>query len=287
MATLREYFEKDQGSTFCLSKPFMLRSQNGEALLEVQARLHIDFEANASYISFFIPHTEKVACPSRILLNSIADVLKMREDVYMEEGFPGQDMSRSEETVFTGRIYLYTEDEVTANDREYIYARSCELGHSVKIKSNSYVVQRSSLEKPLAFISHDSRDKNDIAKPLAMALQKMMCPVWYDEFSLRIGDSLRASIEKGLKECQKCVFVITPNFLANGGWVKREYDSIFTRELVEAQNVILPVWANVNAKDVYAYSPILADRVALVWEGDVEKTARKLANAIRSQQERS
>ena len=109
-----------------------------------------------------------------------------------------------------------------------------------------------------------------------------MCPVWYDEFSLKIGDSLRESIEKGLKECSKCILILTPNFLSNGGWAKREYDSIFTRELVERQNVILPVWHSISVDDVYKYSPVLADRLAVHWSMGVEEVSRKLLGALNS-----
>ena len=140
--------------------------------------------------------------------------------------------------------------------------------------------ERSKWEKPRAFISHDSRDNTSIAEPIALQLQKFMCPVWYDQYSLRVGDSLRESIERGLKECSKCILVLTPNFLSNKGWSKREYDSIFTREVVEKQRVILPVWHEISAEDVYNYSPILADRVAVQWSLGVEEVARKLLQAI-------
>jgi hypothetical protein len=60
----------------------------------------------------------------------------------------------------------------------------------------------------------------------------------------------------------------------------RQYDSIFTRELVEKQRVILPVWHNVTAKDVYEYSPVLADRVAVNWSLGVEEVARRLLASI-------
>jgi hypothetical protein len=110
--------------------------------------------------------------------------------------------------------------------------------------------------------------------------QRCWAEVWYDEFSLKVGDSLRGSIEAGLKQCPKCIFVLTPNFLANSGWSKTEYDSIFTRELVEKQRVILPVWHNVTAKDVYEYSPVLADRVAVNWSLGVEEVARRLLASI-------
>ncbi len=74
--------------------------------------------------------------------------------------------------------------------------------------------------------------------------------------------------------------MLTPNFLSNEGWSKREYDSIFTREVVEKQRVILPVWHEISAQDVYQFSPILADRVAVQWSLGVEEVARKLLQAI-------
>jgi hypothetical protein len=52
--------------------------------------------------------------------------------------------------------------------------------------------KRNTSERPRAFISHDSRDKEKIAEPLAAALQNFMCPVWFDKFSLKVGDSLKA-----------------------------------------------------------------------------------------------
>ena len=49
-----------------------------------------------------------------------------------------------------------------------------------------------------AFISHASEDKVSVVKPLATALTRLGYRVWYDEFELRVGDSLRQSIDKGL-----------------------------------------------------------------------------------------
>ena len=39
--------------------------------------------------------------------------------------------------------------------------------------------------------THDSRDKDAFVRELAHELAKNSCPVWYDEFSLKVGDSLR------------------------------------------------------------------------------------------------
>ena len=85
-----------------------------------------------------------------------------------------------------------------------------------------------------------------------------------------------------MKEARKCILVITPNFLENEGWTKREFNSVFTRELLEKKNVILPVWHDVTPQQVYDYSPSLADKYALTWSaGQKEDVASKLYRAVR------
>jgi len=47
------------------------------------------------------------------------------------------------------------------------------------------------------FISHATEDKESFVRPLADALKKREFNVWYDEFTLKLGDSLRRSIDQG------------------------------------------------------------------------------------------
>ena len=77
--------------------------------------------------------------------------------------------------------------------------------------------------------------------------------------------SLRESIEDGLKNTKKCVLILTENFLKNSGWTKTEFNSVFTREMIFNEKVIIPIWFNIKKEDVYEYSPSLADTFALVW----------------------
>ena len=65
------------------------------------------------------------------------------------------------------------------------------------------------------FISHASEDKEDIVRPLANALMSKNLDVWYDEFTLRIGDSLRQKIDKGLANSRVGLVVLSPSFIAN------------------------------------------------------------------------
>lgn len=110
------------------------------------------------------------------------------------------------------------------------------------------------------FISHASEDKEDFARPLAHALRDRGLGVWFDEFTLRVGDSLRRSIDKGLAQARYGVVVISPAFLGKD-WPQKELDGLVARE-VGGRKVILPVWHNLDASVLLRHSPLLADRLA-------------------------
>ncbi len=49
-------------------------------------------------------------------------------------------------------------------------------------------------------------------RPLAESLRKENVEVWYDEFSLKLGDSIRQSIDKGLRQSRFGVVVLSKSF---------------------------------------------------------------------------
>ena len=232
MATLREYFLKLGSGT--LRHSINKQIWHGEEVLgEVTIQPHYDFEARAKYASLYIEDMEKVDCPEAIILNELeATLRKMSKEVPVEAGFPSE-VWNGHDFPFTGRIYIYSERAVHQKMRLSLERDVRRSGHDLIFRSDDFVEDRNRCEQPQAFICHDSRDKEHIAQPLALELQRMMCTVWFDEFSQKVGDSLRAQIEKGLKDCPKCILIMTPNFLSNEGLTKREFDSIFARELVE------------------------------------------------------
>lgn len=110
------------------------------------------------------------------------------------------------------------------------------------------------------FISHASEDKDEVVRPLAHSLQEKQLKVWYDEFELKIGDSLRQKIDKGLANSRFGIVVLSKNFIKKG-WTNYELDGIITKA-VSGQQVILPIWHNITKQEVIDYSPSLADKVA-------------------------
>src|SRR5690606_5212789 len=109
-------------------------------------------------------------------------------------------------------------------------------------------------------ISHASEDKNDVVRPLALALQDKQLKVWFDEFELKIGDSLRQKIDKGLANSRFGIVVLSKNFIRKG-WTNYELDGIITKS-ISGQQVVLPIWHDITKQEVIDYSPSLADKVA-------------------------
>lgn len=280
MASLREYFDTDFTQVLNVAQPLKIQFEKSPEL-EIQARLHLDFTGNAKYVSCFVPvHPVPIAALVAVL-EQINLILEFTKQVEVHAGFVGESPVHCSELVFTGRVYFYSEAEILSDDFENLRKQALANGLSISLRTQNYALERSRLEKPLAFICHDSRDKAQVARPIAIGLSKLMCPVWYDEFSLKVGDRLRESIEKGLKECKKCVLVLSPQFFGNTGWTRVEFNSIFTREIIEREDFLLPVWFGVTKEQVYEYSPSLADRVAADWSLGEDEVVRRLYRGIR------
>lgn len=111
------------------------------------------------------------------------------------------------------------------------------------------------------FISHASEDKNELVRDLAEALKNENFRVWYDEFELVIGDSLRKKIDQGLTNSKYGIVIISPSFIKKN-WTDYELNGMVAREM-NGHKVILPIWHKVTKDEVLSYSPTLADKMAL------------------------
>lgn len=129
------------------------------------------------------------------------------------------------------------------------------------------------------FVSHASEDKDDIVKPLVQELESYGLKVWYDEFELKIGDSLSESIDKGIIHSKNGLLIISKSFL-NKNWTDYELKSFIMKETEQGGN-ILPIWHNVTKKDMMNRSLFLADKFALSSSIGVKKLAIKILQKIR------
>lgn len=111
------------------------------------------------------------------------------------------------------------------------------------------------------FISHASEDKDAIVRPMAIFLERMGVRVWYDEFALKLGDSLSASIDKGLLDSKYGLVVLSKAFLKKN-WTDYEFRSLLSKQ-VDGERVILPLWYNITKDEIKNYSLYLTDIKAL------------------------
>lgn len=280
MATLREYFDTDFRQSLTVSNEITITKHDLSANLKVIVNVHFNFDSNTKYLSFYLPENNFGIAAIIDLIQNKDLALSIGNAVQIKSGLPGESMLDSNDLQFSGRMFFYGETNLDSEQFEKLKEEAKQKNIYIQFRGPEFAVRRSAIEKPLAFISHDSRDKDAIARPIAIGLSKLMCPVWFDEYSLKVGDRLRESIEKGIKECKKCILVLSPNFIANTGWTKVEFNSIFTRELIEESDIVLPVWHGIDKKQIYEYCPSLVNKVGVKTDVGIEEVIRKLHHSI-------
>lgn len=178
--------------------------------------------------------------------------------------FSDEEEFESAELTFTRSVYLYTDRLLVPKDS----ARSwfTKAGLKLLIRDDEHRERMQARKKPDAFVCHDSRDKDAFVRPLVDALRRPphLLNVFYDEFSIEVGDSLVAKIDEGLATCRYGIVVISKNFLTKKKWTAREFHGLTNREVEAERKMILPIWLDVTRDEVSAYSPPLADKLALM-----------------------
>lgn len=190
--------------------------------------------------------TKKIA-QKREKLNSLNKKLKKEEQ--------DENKKRQKEQERVQKSYEKRIDELTAQLKNNISSNISEVGKST--------AEETSLEEKYdVFISHASEDKESFVRELADTLiEEYNIKVWYDEFSIKWGDSLRKSIDKGLKSSKFGIVVISKSFIKKG-WTNYELDGLFQKEMTYGKT-ILPIWHDITKDEVQDFSPSLAGRKAL------------------------
>jgi hypothetical protein len=109
------------------------------------------------------------------------------------------------------------------------------------------------------FISYASEDI-DFAKKLADKLRDSDIKVWFDGFEVKWGNDLRSIIDNGLKKTKFGIVIFSRSYLAKKRWTEYELNGLFAKE--KKENIILPIWHEIEREEMFKYSPSLADRVA-------------------------
>ncbi len=99
--------------------------------------------------------------------------------------------------------------------------------------------RRGPVSSPRIFISYARSDRLK-AKRLARELQKTGASIWFDEWQLRVGDSLRERIDDALSTSDYLLILLSPSS-ARSKWIRKEWSSAFSRELSSRSITVIPV----------------------------------------------
>jgi hypothetical protein len=130
------------------------------------------------------------------------------------------------------------------------------------------------------FICHASEDKDDFVRPLAERLRENRIEVWYDEFSLKVGDSIRRAIDIGLAKSRYGIVVLSKSFI-NKEWPQWELDGLVQRQNTAKANIILPIWYGITKKEVIAFSASLADKKAVIASKDLNYVVLEILKVVK------
>jgi hypothetical protein len=129
------------------------------------------------------------------------------------------------------------------------------------------------------FISHASEDKEEVAKPLAEFLQGLGFKVWYDDFSLKLGDNLYQTISKGLSTSKKGIVILSNSFIAKN-WPKQELDGLMAQEMATGETRIFPIRHNITNQELVIHFPMLANRKNISSSEGLEQVVREIIRAV-------
>lgn len=129
------------------------------------------------------------------------------------------------------------------------------------------------------FISHASEDKEAFVRGLAAELTRLGLRVWFDEWTLRLGDSLRRKIDEGLRASSYGVVILSPSFFKKN-WPQAELDALFAIEM-SGRKVILPVRHELTHKQLVSLSPTLAGLLATESASGIQAVAKEIHDVVR------
>lgn len=96
------------------------------------------------------------------------------------------------------------------------------------------------------FISHSSKDKKDV-ETIIPYLNGHNLPVWFDKYSISVGDSITENVQMGIEESDMVVFWVTENFLTSN-WCQIEMIAYIKRLIEEKIRMIIVLDDEIETK---------------------------------------
>lgn len=131
------------------------------------------------------------------------------------------------------------------------------------------------------FISYARENREPFVMKLVTSLRILGLSVWYDEFNISPGDSIRSAIDEGIAKSRFGVVILSKAYFGKKKfWTKVELDALFTQETPN-KKVILPVWHELTFKQISKYSPIMASRDPLRSSEGVKNISKNIRKEVK------
>jgi TIR domain len=127
---------------------------------------------------------------------------------------------------------------------------------------------------PRAFLSY-SFDDREIAEKIARALMANGIAIWWAEWEIKAGESLRQKIDEGLSGCTHFLVLLTPGSIQKP-WVNQEMDAGLVLRINGAARFIC-VRRGLSAKEL---PPLLSGMLSPEIGDEFEQDIRDLVNSI-------
>ena len=124
------------------------------------------------------------------------------------------------------------------------------------------------------FICHASEDKSSFVKDLANQLLRIGASIFYDEYSIGLGQSLTASINAGLSRASCVVVVLSASFL-DKEWTNSELQAAFNLH-VSGDTRLVPVFHEIDPAVIRKRYPLVADIKGISSSLGYERVASEL-----------
>lgn len=102
--------------------------------------------------------------------------------------------------------------------------------------------------------------------------------IWYDEFEIKPGMSIRESVDKGLSFCDVGLIILSSNYF-NKRWTIWELNGII-QKMLSGKALIIPIWLDITHSELLGISPPLADILGISSNQDLSDIALEIHNLI-------
>lgn len=280
MTTIREYFDTDKKA---LNAEKKWNLKNGNIEIEILCKLSYKLEDKIKLFSFFFPKESDFNAIEFILDSDEVKKGKIDEFEHIQtiRFLDSPESLNLSNFFFVKNIFLYIDRVVSKEEKDLVFKYGQNIGFNIFIRDQKYALESHDLSTPLAFISHAFVDKNSLVRTLANEMRSLNCPVWYDEYTLELGDNMVQKFDEGINNTKYSIVVLSKSYIKNTAWASYEFKKIIKKE----SNTIIPIWYGVNKDEVEEFctglSSIFGANIPLSTECDNNTYLEKIKNLAR------